>query len=198
MTNKYLPHCLLLILTLFLAGCASFSPPPPASTPWDTREKTVAELQHWNLHGKIAMRTATESGSVTIKWQEHHPYYTIWLYGPMGTPSAILRNQPGKTTLETSSGQHFSAANAAALLHQQTGWNIPVASLFYWVRGLPVPNTPYQAGFDRYHRLARLTQQNWEIQFLHYTNFPHIELPDLITLTKGSTRIKLFVYRWGI
>ena len=61
-----------------------------------------------------------------------------------------------------------------------------------------MPNTPYQAGFDRYHRLARLTQQNWEIQFLHYTNFPHIELPDLITLTKGSTRIKLFVYRWGI
>lgn len=201
MINKYIPFGLILSLVLFLTSCASispFSPPPPASTSWSLREKTLAELQHWDISGKIAVRTATDSGSATIKWQERHPHYTIWLYGPVGTPAAILHGQPGKTMLETATGQRFSAATPDQLLRQRTGWNVPISNLFYWIRGLPVPNIPYQAAFDRYHRLAKLTQQGWEIQFLHYANFPHIELPDLITLNNENARVKLFIHRWGL
>lgn len=182
-----------------ITGCSTMAPTTaPMKTSWENRTKNLSNLQNWSLNGKIGIQSAQDSGSATIDWAQRGQSFAISLYGPLGSNGLKLNGQPGAVNMTTSDGKHASATSPEQLLRQQWGWNLPVSNLKYWVIGLPVPGMEASKQFDQYHRLTSMTQQNWMIQYLGYTNVGGIELPNRINVTSNALRAKLVIYDWQV
>jgi outer membrane lipoprotein LolB len=104
-----------------------------------------------------------------LQWHQTHRNYTIGLIGPIGSNAIQLTGSPGSVLLETSDGKKFKSTSPETLLEQQLGWRLPVSSLYYWVRGLPVPDVSAQKQLDASGRVTTLAQQGWRIEYSRYT-----------------------------
>src|SRR5580698_2598799 len=133
----------LLMLSFALGGCSTVKeasqPAQNKQTSWDNRHTTLSSIQHWNIEGMIAIRNLAknDSGSANWKWDQHSSKtYTMLFYGPMGAGTQKLSGKPGQVVLQMANGKTATASSPEALLASQTGWRLPVSSMYYWVRGL--------------------------------------------------------------
>lgn len=190
----------ILLICLLISSCTAVSPPStsPANVSWQTRTKQLQQLSRWKLNGKIAVQTAQDSGSATIDWSQNSRQYFISLLGPLGAGGLKLTGQPGSVTMQTADGKVSSASSPEQLLINQWGWDLPVSNLTYWVRGIPAPGSQASTQFDEYHRLSRLSQQGWHIQYLSYTKANGIELPQRMSLESPSLKAKMMIYNWNL
>ena len=182
-------------LAVLITSCTTLPPQPSLS--WQNQQKILSKRTQWSLTGKIAVRTAKESGSATLQWQQDNAQYIVQLYNPLGTSSVKLVGKPGKVVLEDASGSRATSTNPSQLLLEQTGWQLPIENLYYWIRSLPVPNHAYKASRDVQHRLLSLSQQGWYIQYLEYTT-PQagFSLPRKIVLESQGIQVKMVIYEW--
>lgn len=195
---------IVLILPLWLSGCSTVkeagAPPQNKSMNWTNREDALARIQSWNIEGMIAVRNQAknDSGSANLKWQQNRQYYTMLFYGPMGAGSQKLTGGPGKVVLEMADGKKVTAKSPEALLASQTGWRLPVSSMYYWIRGLPVPNLPAEKKFDTFNHITQLNQQGWMIQYLRYTSINQVDMPTKIVLINPEMNVKMIISQWNI
>ncbi len=193
-----------LMLAFLLGGCSTVqeasAPAQNKQTTWDNRSNSVANIHSWNLEGQISVRNRAknDSNSANLKWQQNSQHYTMLFYGPMGAGSQKLSGGPGRVVLQMANGKTVTAASPEALLASQTGWRLPVSSLYYWVRGLPVPNVAAEKKFDTYNHLTQLHQQGWTIQYLRYTAVNQIDMPTKIFLDNPQMNVKMIISQWNI
>jgi len=191
--------CVYFLLTSVITGCKTItSPTPAAKLAWKEREQRLNRIQAWHLNGKVGIQTANDSGSASLDWIQQSSRYHFSLLGPLGSGGFQLSGQPGRVTLVTSDGKQYTAANPEQLLAQRTGFHLPVSYLYYWIRGLPAPNAPSQNQWDTYNRLTSLVQDGWRVQFLSYVNTGGIDLPEKLTITSTSLKVKMIVYEWKL
>lgn len=192
---------LILFVTVLLSSCAT-TPAPNAprneTMVWDKRAETLAKVDNWKLQGQIAVRSAKNSTSASLQWQQHKANYDILLMGPMGSGTMRLAGGPGHARLVTSQGKTAQAATPEQLIATQVGMRVPVSNLYYWIRGLPVPNIPDQKKFDQYHHLTSLVQQGWRIQYLNYSAVNAIDLPSKIMANNPELNVKIIISRWQL
>lgn len=186
-----------------LSACNHLAAPPSGVQSWPARRMTLNQIQNWQITGKIAVITAEDSGSASVDWIQHQQQFSISLFGPLGLNGLKLNGSSRYATLTTANGQHYSAHSPELLLKQQWGWNLPVSYLNYWVRGLPVPNLPTENKWDANHRLERLQQAGFDIQFLSYvpvslSSEQTIELPNKISITSPTFKTKMIIYDWKL
>jgi outer membrane lipoprotein LolB len=170
-----------------------------APTPtWGNRVQVLSNIEDWDLNALIAVRAnAThDAGSANMSWKQSKQDYDILLFGPLGSNAVKLTGKPGHVSLETADGKKFNATSPEALLLQQSGWNLPVSNLFYWIRGLPVPKVPSQKSFDADNHLSELTQQGWVIKYLRYKTVGQVDVPDKILLANAKVNVKIVIKSW--
>ena len=83
-------------------------------------------------------------------------------------------------------------------MQQVLGWQLPVTNLYFWVRGLPAPNSSASTTFDPYHHLIELEQQGWQIQYERYTAIQGIDLPSKLRLKRGQLQVKIVISSWKL
>ncbi len=196
----------LIAFVLLAAGCAT--PPPPApegltSQPpadWRQRQQTLTDFQHWQLQGKLAVRQADESGSAVInRWIQHREQYQMSLSSAfLGLGHTELSGQPGYLELTLPDGETYRSTDPDALMLAATGWQLPLASLGWWIRGLPAPEGDFELLFDDTGSLVMIRQDGWEIRYDRWRDFL-VELPALparITAVKEDKRVRVVVIDW--
>ena len=193
--------------TLLLAGCAITpkpttapslsSPTPPSAASWEKRKASLARIQNWQVNGKIAVQTANDAGTANVDWAQHEGNYVISLYGPLGAQGFKLTGQNGLVTLQTNDGKQYTAPSPEQLLAERWRFNLPVSNLKYWIRGLPAPGLNAKTVFDSENRLTSLTQQGWQIVYDSYTTAGAYDLPQRLTITGNSLKIKVAISRWN-
>lgn len=194
---------ILSFVSAWLTSCATIpaTPEPQNKTQeWNTRSRSLSEVQQWQLKSLIAIRNIAKNDSVTanLQWQQTAGHYSILVFGPFGAGSAKLNGGPGNVTLETSDGKTFHGSSPEQILAEQTNLNLPVSNLFYWIRGLPAPGASAKKQFDAYHHLIALQQQGWQIQFLSYTSANQIDVPNKIFLSNSQFDVKIIIKEWKI
>lgn len=197
--HDYFKGLAILISVLLISSCATLpakEEPQNKDMTWDSREAKLRGIENWDLKALIAIRTSKESNSASLDWKQNKQNYTLFLFGPLGSNSYVLKRQDNKIELETPSGKKFLANTPEELFKQQTGWNLPVSDLFYWVRGLPVPGVPAVKQFDAYHHLTELTQHGWKVHFLRYTATRYGDLPSKIFMDYPQLSVKIIISRW--
>lgn len=185
-----------------VAGCATLSPhqEPPAEkkslVTWEKRATALSNIQSWNLKGALAARNSENAFSANWQWNQTQKNYTIALFGPLASGSLQLTGSPNSVLLETSDGKKLTATTPKALLEQQLGWRLPVSSLYYWVRGLPVPGIPAQKQLDAANRLSVLLQQGWRIEYMRYSSVKQMDLPSKMLLNNAALNVKIIINQW--
>jgi len=194
-------HIVITIFFLALTSCASLKQEPPipsqpAAIPWGDRVGVLSNIEDWDLKGLIAIRNSRHAWNAHWQWQQNHTHYSIALVGPLGSGSLQLTGSPKSVLLETSDGKKITSTSPEALLEQQMGWRLPVSDLYYWVRGLPVPNLSAQKQFDAAHRLSVLIQNGWRIEYSRYVLINHVDLPDKMILNNPELNVKIIINEW--
>ena len=164
---------------ILLNACASF--------PAGARQRSPAHLSTFRFHARVKIKTPRVSNAVTVYWKqqdEHH--YRLYFMGNLGFGSAELIGTPKQVRLTTSRGEHIEAKTPERLLCQQFEWQLPVASLYYWIRGLPAPHHPARYDLDAQERIKTLHQQAWDIRYLRYEKQGPYALPKKNLIEKQS------------
>lgn len=194
---------ILCLIMLFLTACSTLGTQPTSNNylPKQTRLAQLTALQSWTAQGNIAARTAKSGWNAYYDWQQQNANYSLILFGPLGigrTQLSGTQGANGQVTLVTSKQQTFTASSPELLLQQQTGWNLPVSNLYYWLRGLPAPHQHYRESLDAYNHLLHLYQDGWHISYLHYTTVNGIDLPQRILLTDPDWQVQMIITKWKV
>lgn len=176
-----------LVCGLLLVGCSGLA----------TREPiTVPTADTWVMEGRLALRVEAEGWHANIHWEQQPGEYHIRLYGPLGQGALELTGTPAGVFLQRADGQVSQARDPDILLYQETGWQLPVSGLRYWVRGRVQPRLEYTLRRDEQGRLVELQQAGWDIRYTDFFDTAATTLPRRIQLVNGDIRVKLIIDQW--
>lgn len=188
----------LCITTLVLAACAGQQPQPPMVGPG---ERSVSQLQHWTIIGKLGVRSPRDNGSANLTWQQKAaPNYRIHLSGPLGAGATVISGTPGGVSLQRGDEPAMHARDPAQLTEQMLGWPLPVSEMFYWVRGLPAPGGSASEQRNAQGQLQGLRQAGWQLSFSDYQAVGAYSLPTRIKAETsqgaGPVKVTLVIKEW--
>ncbi|UCE88221.1 MAG: outer membrane lipoprotein LolB [Pseudomonadota bacterium] len=190
------------LAALLLAGCATapVSPPDAHSTAhWEARKQRLADLDRWQLTGRIAITNGYEAWQGKIRWDQQGEGYSIQLRGPLGSGQMQLTGSAREVVLRTADNQVFYSDSPEALLREHTGVSMPVRGLRYWVIGVPEPALSHdKERIDAQGRLTELSQDDWRVQVRRYTVVQDVQLPDKLFIDKSDVSVKMVVDHWAL
>lgn len=194
-----------LVLAALLSACAGpgvrpgapagqVVPAADAAEREAARSARVRAAAEWSLSGRIAVSNAGKGGSGRIEWNQRGVAYEVALSAPVTRQSWRLSGGPDGARLEGLDGGPREGADAAEVLYRATGWDIPVAALADWLRGLPAGaggDARIVPGADG--RPQSIAQGGWTIAY----EWPASgDLPSRLDARRDSARVRLIVDQW--
>jgi outer membrane lipoprotein LolB len=191
-----------------LAGCVTTAPRAPlppaerdaAVARQESREAALSQHARWNLQGRVALSNGRRGGSGRIDWQQDGDAYRVALSAPITRQSWRIEGDAGSARLEGLDGGPRVGADAARVLREATGWEIPVRALAAWVRGARAAQAgAAQMEFADDGHLARLQQDGWTLDYGDWrpSSIAGLELPMRVNAERGDARVRLVVDDWG-
>jgi outer membrane lipoprotein LolB len=165
--------------------------------PLEKRKAETATISSWVIRGALAAKNKSKGWSATMNWAQQGPSsYQIRLMGPLGG-GTVLINKQGNTVTFQDGSKRATSNNADELLKKQTGIQLPVNNLYYWVRGLPAPGAVQSEQHDQFNHLVQLRQGGYTINFTQYTSVKGIDLPSMVRLDGNGVMIKVIIKSWS-
>lgn len=204
-----LRSAVLFLATALLSGCASLlgtQPTEPATeaqlAAWESHATQLEAMNDWAFDGRAAVRSGMTGASFQLDWTQVGTVTSLALSGPFDSGRLAMTGTPTHMLLTDGHGNRRETDNPVALLKEQTGWRIPLATLPRWVRGLPSDSldtlTPGDYRLDDQGRLATLSENDWEIEYDRYRDLGRATLPQFIELRHDGMRIRIAVDTWDI
>lgn len=184
-------------MVVLLAGCKTLPPAPPETAPWDVRKAALQARDHFDLKGRIAVAVAQEGFNARLRWQQRGRESELALDGPLGVGGVRITSNGGSLKVIDSHGEQLDSEAAKQEIESKLGFEPPIASLRYWVLGVPDPTTPADETLNDSKRLATLKQDGWQIDYTAYADVRGQSLPSKATLTREGVRVRLLVDDWG-
>ncbi|BBB27527.1 lipoprotein insertase outer membrane protein LolB [Amphritea japonica] len=191
---------LILSITLLLSGCSGLTTTPDAPPPsrsWDELQQALLSADNWQLRGKIGIRTTDQNQSANLYWQQLQQHYQIELTGPLGQGGARIEGNNEGITINIAGEEPLWAASPERLMEQTLGWQFPVRELLYWARGIPAPDQPFELTLSQ-QRAQKILQNNWEINYLRFSNQQGYSLPEKIIIRQNDLRFTIIAKEWQI
>ena len=168
------------------------------------REDALQRQPAWSLQGRIAVSNGRNGGSGRIDWIQQGRQYDVSLSAPVTRQSWRLVGDASAARLEGLEGGTREGPDAAMLLRDATGWDIPVMALADWVRGARARGAgTASATYGLDGRLLRLEQGGWSIDY-HWP-LPGSDiavnalqtLPARLDARRGAASVRLIVDQWA-
>lgn len=158
---------------LLLTGCSQ----PVTITSQQARLDYLANMQRWQAKGRVAIRDRDDGHVASITWRQQSADYDIFLANPLASQSL-----------------HVTPAN----INDTYLFDVPVTQMRYWLKGMPSPHSPIQqASYNSHQQLEHLQQDGWSIDYLSYSAYPPIMLPEKIVANKDDINIKIIINCWN-
>ena len=83
-------------------------------------------------------------------------------------------------------------------VRRNTGWDLPIQALPYWLKGLPAPEIEVQTMELDPARdlLQKLQQDEWQVLYQDYQDFHGYTLPTRLRIQRGDTAVKIILRDW--
>jgi outer membrane lipoprotein LolB len=182
-----------LLLVLLLSGCAAL--PVPETAPATSNPATVTD---WTITGRISLTRGEEGWHAGLDWENRADRYHLQVTGPLGQGALQLSGTPAGVTLIDSEARVHAARDVDALLAQVTGWDIPVAGMQYWVRGVSAPDGAARISLDPQGRLQQLEQSGWVIIYQRYRSIGGYDWPSRLKLVHDDLAVRLVIDQWQL
>lgn len=200
--------CAVLFAALLLGGCAglrSQSTGRASTTQTLTREDAeaaLAALVAFDFEGRVAIRQADKGVQATLSWAQQGADARLRLSGPFGAGAVRVSLAEGELSIEDNQGVRLVGTDAEQALALQLGFSPPIATLRWWLLGLPAPESAAQAQRDEAGRLAQLMQDGWQVDYLSYRDESlaggRAAMPRSLRATRGALDLRLVIDRWNL
>ena len=189
----------LAIASMLLSACTT-----ALYQPIDQRQLSYHDPQQlhcWHVTGKIAVRTSDVHGSAFLDWQYHDGRSILSLRDPFGPLLLTLQQQPGRVVVMMRDGKQYIDRTLPALIAaHHLMWPVPLSSLVFWVRGLPVSQLPsfYPLRSARDRQLVQFQQAGWWVMYRAWHHVEGMQLPSqmLLRATDAPVEVKILINRW--
>ncbi|MGH8252571.1 MAG: lipoprotein insertase outer membrane protein LolB [Steroidobacteraceae bacterium] len=189
------------LVLLSLAGCHTLAraPAPAATVPWAERRAALQAIDAFHFTGQLAAATATDGFSASLRWQQQGATSDLLLRAPLGVGGAHVVFDGAALHVTASDGSQLEGDAARAELVRLLGFEPPLASLRYWLIGVPDPAEPAAIeSVDDAQRLSRLQQGDWQVDYGEYMQSGERALPRRIAIQRAALRLKLRVSNWQL
>jgi outer membrane lipoprotein LolB len=180
-----------------LAGCHTAPVRLPAAHPWPERKAELQQRERYELKGRVAVAAGGEGFNARLRWTQDGSKSQVSLQGPLGTGGVELVADGDTLSIQDAHGERMGDEAAREELRSRMGFEPPLASLRYWVLGVPDPSQPAEEVVDESQHLTHLTQGGWQIEYPAYMPVNDQSLPQRITLQAADVRVRLLVDSWS-
>jgi len=192
------PLLLLALLALLLHGCARETSRIDSTPDWQAHRNAVSARSDWNLQGKIGVRAASGSGSASMNWQQNDEDFRLILSGALGMGRLVLHGNRDLVNWNDSRGRSGRHSDPDALIEEIWGWDVPVAALQFWIRGIPQPGESVEETQFANGLATRFRQAGWLIEPQEYRDVAGLALPTRIRLEGAQATLTVLINRWNV
>ncbi len=153
------------------------------------------DTNKWSFSGRLAVSNEQESLSLSISWNHLNTEDKIELSGPFGQGRALVKINNNTVDIDYGEKQSQLIGNVDDLVSKNTGVQVPVSALKYWVLGLVKPGASFVADEKGFFQLG------WHVQYMQMQLVGNDKLPKKIKIERsgaGSERLKLIVDGWEL
>lgn len=191
------------LAALWLAGCHTVPiPVAPSAAPeevtagWPARRAQLQARTQFTAQGRIGVVAGSDGFNGRLRWIQDGTRSTVSLDGPLGVGGVRIVNDAGSLTLTKSSGEALDSQAAHDELVRRMGFEPPLASLRFWLQGVPDPSIPATETANAQGYLGSLLQSDWTVTFGAYMQTADGALPQKLTVTRGDVRVRLILDSW--
>ncbi|NOZ53935.1 MAG: outer membrane lipoprotein LolB [Gammaproteobacteria bacterium] len=164
----------------------------------ERRSESLAEIQNWQIDGRISVTTDDEAWSGKLYWQQNANDYQINFSAPSGQGALQLLSGEWGVELRLANGGLYTATDTDTLLREQIGWDLPISGLWYWIRGLPNPDMAQSMRLNEQGLIRTLEQGEWSIQYDRYQQYQGYQFPRKIFIESEDMSVRLIVSQWNV
>lgn len=183
-------------LVLLLAGCRTLPGPTATNASWEARRAALQAHDHFQIKGRVAVAAGQDGFTASLRWAQSGQQSEVALDGPLGVGGVRVTTDGANLSVVNSRGERLDSDAARAELKSRLGFDAPLASLRYWILGVPDPSAPAAEVVDSERRLTGLQQNGWQIDYADYVTMNGDWLPGRITLQSAAVRVRLIVDHW--
>ncbi len=184
-----------------LSACSAVQPTDAEKSAryrlYEDRASTLSKLESWTLEGRLAVSNEKDGGSGHFIWKKSEDFDQMDFHGALGRGAWRLQADADSAVLELSDGSLHRADTIEELVSRELGWEVPVQSLSWWVRGLAAPGDAGQSVLDEQGRLSELQQREWRVKFDRYREVRSMQLPIKMTARQLNKTVKLVIREWN-
>ena len=194
--GRYPALCMLLLLT----ACAGQDRRDESAGGWAAHKDALAALQHWSAKGKLALRSSNASESTNLSWRQDKQQTQVELRGPLGVGATTIHSDGLQLDIYQDAQHRVVDISSPGAMLQNTGWDLPLGALPYWLKGMPSPD--YSVEFleldPATELLRKLQQDDWEVSYGEYKRFQQFTLPTRLDIRRKDTSARLLIRQWQI
>lgn len=190
-----------LCLVLLLGGCASVR--QGGSLPVmeaDAQRAWLQQVESFDLAGRVAAAVGEEGFSAQLDLEQRGELARLELRSPLGFGSARVETDGRTLNFRSSRGEQFTGDEGLRALAARLGFEPPLASLRYWLMGVPDPAQPVtplvEGGAGGFEQLG------WRVRIDETrpvaTPRASLLLPRRVTLERTGVRLRVLVERWNL
>jgi len=185
-----------LCISLLLASCADLPKQGAPDLNWQERTAQLTSLNRWQARGKLAIRTAQQSESVSLIWDQSRDNTHLVLSGPLGVGTTTIDSDQKKLRVSRDGQSQTYDISSPRASTAAIGWDLPLQALPHWLKGLPTPGDEIQGKIVKQGLLRQLEQLGWTVTYEDYGQFEQYTLPTRLKIERDSTRVRLIIRSW--
>jgi outer membrane lipoprotein LolB len=155
-------------------------------------EQRAAPPGGFELSGRVAVRSAKDSGSARIFWRHSSDADEMLITSPVGQTIARIRRDDGVFRLETGDRKEYRAYDAETLTEEALGWRLPLTGLSDWIQGRASPDRPAEVS-GRPGDGLDIRQDGWSVAYEEFREGK----PFRLRLSREGIEIRLVVDQWS-
>jgi len=197
--GRHLRSAAILVTLAALAACAPVRVRETAATSasQDAREAALAPRTHWQIEAHISVSDGRDGGSGDLVWQQNGESYSFTVRAPVTGKTWKLSGDAHQAQLEGVDPQPVRGTDPERLLRERLGWDVPLAALGSWVRGLRAPGERADVQYDAQNLPAVLVQDGWKIEYRGWFADSQPSMPRKLFADRGSARVRMAIDSWS-
>ncbi|MGH8191870.1 MAG: lipoprotein insertase outer membrane protein LolB [Rhodanobacteraceae bacterium] len=199
--TRWLRFAVLAVLPgVLLAACA----PLPVRLPGTAeqlaaqaaRERLLGARRDWGFQARFAASDGHHGGSGSLDWRQNGDRYEFTLRAPITGKTVELAGGPGGAVLTGAGKTPVRGRDAGEVLNEEFGWEVPVADLAWWVRGLRAPDRPAILTFGANGLPSTLDQDGWHVDYRDWYAERSPPLPRKVYASRDPYTVRLSIEQW--
>jgi outer membrane lipoprotein LolB len=158
---------------------------------WELRLPALQQASQWAIDGRAAASIGKQGWLASLAWRQQGSSSELHLTGPLGIGASIVKLSPEGLSIDGATND-----NAAAILHDRLGVDLPFGSLRFWLLGVPDPAEASTILRNAQDRVQQLTQSGWTVVIDRYMPVQGDWLPGQLTVQREDVRLRIVIDAW--